>query len=174
MRESGSPPSGPEPPGGATERRQAILLVSPAPEDHAFLRALLATGWRKLYAARSYREALAVLCRDRIAVILCEQDLPDGKWKDLLSQIAPLTDPPCLVVTSRLADEHLWAEVLNLGGYDVLAKPFDAEEVLRVVSLAAEHWEREHGRGYLSSDWQKPPAREQAAPPRAFKAAAGE
>ena len=30
----------------------------------------------------------------------------------------------------------LWAEVLNLGGYDVLAQPFDELEVRRVVALA--------------------------------------
>ena len=41
-----------------------------------------------------------------------------------------------LVVTSRIADEWLWAEVLNLGGYDVLAQPFDREEVTRVVRSA--------------------------------------
>jgi hypothetical protein len=32
--------------------------------------------------------------------------------------------------------EELWAEVLNLGGDDVLAQPFDAQEVYHVVSLA--------------------------------------
>jgi len=41
-----------------------------------------------------------------------------------------------LVVTSKLADESLWAEVLNLGGDDVLAQPFDHEEVTRVVRSA--------------------------------------
>jgi len=41
-----------------------------------------------------------------------------------------------LVVTSKFPDESLWAEVLNLGGYDVLAQPFDREEVTRVVRSA--------------------------------------
>jgi hypothetical protein len=41
-----------------------------------------------------------------------------------------------MIVTSRLADERLWAEVLNLGGYHLLAKPFDASEVVRVVGTA--------------------------------------
>jgi DNA-binding response OmpR family regulator len=41
-------------------------------------------------------------------------------------------------VTSRLADERLWAEVLSLGGYDVLMKPFDVSEVYRVIRLACE------------------------------------
>jgi DNA-binding response OmpR family regulator len=43
---------------------------------------------------------------------------------------------PVLVVTSNVADESLWAEVLNLGGYDVLAQPFDGEEVARVIGSA--------------------------------------
>jgi DNA-binding response OmpR family regulator len=35
-----------------------------------------------------------------------------------------------------LADEYLWAEVLNLGGYDLLAKPFRDPEVKRVLAAA--------------------------------------
>ena len=34
----------------------------------------------------------------------------------------------------------LWAEALNLGAYDVLAKPFDAAEVTARVSLAVLYW----------------------------------
>jgi len=39
-----------------------------------------------------------------------------------------------------MADDALWAEVLNLGGYNVLAKPFDSREVFRVVGNAWLHW----------------------------------
>ena len=39
-------------------------------------------------------------------------------------------------MTSRLADEHLWAEALNLGAYDLLAKPFDRMEAMRVLDAA--------------------------------------
>jgi len=39
-------------------------------------------------------------------------------------------------VADRLADDALWAGVLNLGGYDVLAKPFNAKEVLHAVTAA--------------------------------------
>ena len=43
---------------------------------------------------------------------------------------------PPVIVTARLADDYLWAEVLNEGGFDVLAQPFDREEVIRVISAA--------------------------------------
>ena len=47
---------------------------------------------------------------------------------------------PLLIVTARCADDQLWAEVLNLGGYDVLMKPFERTEVIRVISLAWLNW----------------------------------
>jgi hypothetical protein len=41
-------------------------------------------------------------------------------------------------VSSRLDDERLWAEVLNLGAFDLLlGSPFVQEEVLRVVQCAS-------------------------------------
>jgi hypothetical protein len=40
-------------------------------------------------------------------------------WKDLLKEVQQMANPPPLLVTDRLAGEVLWAEVLNLGAYDL-------------------------------------------------------
>jgi DNA-binding response OmpR family regulator len=80
------------------------------------------------------------LDRKVIPVVVCDSDLPDGSWKDIMERIAQTANPPAVIVSSRLADDHLWSEVLNLGGYDVLAKPFNASEVFRDVSLAWLQW----------------------------------
>jgi FixJ family two-component response regulator len=74
------------------------------------------------------------------AFVVCERNLAHGDWKDVLEVTASRPDRPPLIVTSRLADEYLWAEVLNLGGFDVLAKPLDKQEVSRVLNFAWEHW----------------------------------
>jgi len=73
-------------------------------------------------------------------VVISDCLLPDGRWNDLLLDLRRQAVEPLLIVASRLADDRLWAEVLNLGGYDVLAMSFRAEEVLRSVSLAWRHW----------------------------------
>jgi DNA-binding response OmpR family regulator len=65
--------------------------------------------------------------------------LSPGTWKDLYCALLALTAPPVFIVTSRLADERLWAEALNVGVYDVLAKPLETSEVNRSLSLAALH-----------------------------------
>jgi DNA-binding response OmpR family regulator len=66
--------------------------------------------------------------------------LSPGTWIDMLEELRLLRNAPPLIVTSRLADEKLWAEALNLGAYDVLAKPFDLSELVRIVNLAWLHW----------------------------------
>ena len=127
-------------------RRVTVLAISPFARDHVFLRNTFSHSKWRLRSVGSLREAREYLRHDSRYVVICEKDLPDCTWKDILEELAVLEEPPPLIVTSRLADERLWAEVLNLGGYDVLAKPFDPLEVVRVVSLAWRHlwnnWER--------------------------------
>lgn len=118
------------------EGRTWVLSVSPFEEDHAFLRSIRGLGQWSIYEAHSRQEAIGFIGENQVCVVICESRLPDGDWKDLLPYVPQRVHPPYLIVTSRLADDRLWAEVLNLGGYDVLAKPFDAEEVSRVVGIA--------------------------------------
>lgn len=67
--------------------------------------------------------------------------LPKWPWKMALADLQRMACPPQLVVTSRLADDSLWAEVLNSGGYDLLAEPFDRSEVERVIASARRHFD---------------------------------
>src|SRR2546423_518936 len=76
-------------------------------------------GW-KLMEARDRQRAMKLLNSQRVHVVLAEGDLPQWKWENVLSDLECLPQAPELIVTSRTADDHLWAEVLNLGGYDVL------------------------------------------------------
>jgi DNA-binding response OmpR family regulator len=117
-----------------------VLLVSPLDDDHRFLTQILRHSKWKYYVARSRTEALAFLRNNAVSVLICEADLSDGTWRDLLDEADRLEHAPVLIVTSRAADDALWAEVLNLGGYNVLAQPFDSREVFRVVGNAWLHW----------------------------------
>ena len=119
-----------------------ILLVSPYREDHSSIRHILHhDGW-EISRCSSVREAITHLENNAPSIVICERDLPDGSWKDVLNRTDTLANPPLLLVTSRQADENLWGEVLNLGGYDVLIKPFDCSEVTRVVGMAWRQWGR--------------------------------
>ena len=125
----------------------SVLSIGPREEDHAALSRIFASAqWPLCPGSRWTLEtspdlaaALASLKRTGTPLVICESDLGAATWRDFWTEAAALPDPPFLIVTSRLADEYLWAEALNLGAYDVLAKPFNAEEVVRALSQAWLH-----------------------------------
>jgi DNA-binding NarL/FixJ family response regulator len=129
-----APPADPEAP--------TVLAVGLDSEDRVALRRILAgKGWH-LREAHGCHEALVILSNQVVPVVLCECELPVGNWKDLLASLQSLAPSPCLVVSTRMADTRLWAEVLNLGGDDLLMAPFSPNDVLRVLDLTLQRWRR--------------------------------
>jgi len=121
-----------------------VLSVSPNDEDCAFLERIFKSDWT-VTASPTVASALSVLREMLIPIVICDCEITSGSWREMLEQISLLPDPPLLIVTSRLADDRLWAEALNLGAWDVLAKPFEADEVIRIVEVAGQHWQDRHG-----------------------------
>ena len=120
------------------EKPFAVLVVGGFDTDLiALLGILNDTDWT-LYWNTSRADAVETLRHRAVNVVLCDRDLPDGDWRDVLAATSSLASPPPLIVTARFANERLWAEVLSLNGYDVLTKPFDADEVMREITLARE------------------------------------
>jgi DNA-binding NtrC family response regulator len=120
--------------------RLTVLLVSPVEEDHVSLRMIVGHSKWILFHTRDLASTLETLAEHEIAVLICEANLLKGTWTDVLEKIRFLPEAPSLIVTSGRADEHLWAEALSLGAWDVLAKPFDRIEVIRSIQSAWQHW----------------------------------
>lgn len=119
----------------------SILIVSANHRDRRWLfRALRTSGWT-CRTAGSTRCAFDALSRTGSTfLVICEQNLPDGDWKDLLKLATGEMGQPLLIVTSTHADDRLWVEVLNVGGFDLLMKPFDKTELGRVMEMALRQW----------------------------------
>jgi DNA-binding NtrC family response regulator len=123
-----------------------VLFVNPSHADYAGLSTILTNcpvdpdyQW-KPRSCVSTRAALRLMQNRPLPVVLCEQRTGDPSWKNFLEKTGELPQPPCVIITSRIADDYLWSEALNLGAYDVLATPFDAREVMRVLGSALSHW----------------------------------
>lgn len=120
-------------------RRVSVLAVQPSDGDQRCLGEIFRHSNWEVQFVTSCQAALDALQSKRQNIVICEASLPDGGWKDILQETAAMTSQPPIIVTSPHADDLLWGEVLNLGGYDVLIKPFDPEEVVRITSLAWLH-----------------------------------
>ena len=132
--------------GNSIEVRSVLAALTSGEECTSLMRILGSAGW-ELQFAPSFAAAKDVLRAFPGGVVICTRRFEGGHcWKDILNELHGMPIPPPLIVADRLADESLWAEVLNFGCYDLLMTPFDAEEVLRVVTLAWELSRRERER----------------------------
>ncbi len=135
-----------------------VLAIIPNPEDQSSLREIFCHCKWSLHFIEVRRHVRILIDELAVGVVVSECRLPDGDWKDVLQELQRRPLAPPLIVASRLADERLWAEVLSLGGYDVLTTPFRPDEVIHSVSLAWRHWRDER---HLHSS--KPPVSSSAA-----------
>jgi DNA-binding response OmpR family regulator len=115
-----------------------IAFVSKSEADCRTLRQVTGVLSQAVASCADVQQARMVIRLNAPNIVLCEAQVRGiGNWEELLEE-ARAADSLLLVV-SRQADERLWAEVLNLGRLDVLALPFQSDELKRVLSSALRH-----------------------------------
>ena len=81
-------------------------------------------------------------------VALLPAALPEGiDWWTIWGELAHLARRPAILVYAQSANFHLWAEVLDAGGYDVVSGPFTRETLREAVLRAAWSFDREREMG---------------------------
>jgi DNA-binding NtrC family response regulator len=113
--------------------KSRILFISGRQEDARRLCQMLRALPLKLEHVLSLQQARTRLDQQEYEVILTEAALPDGKWLDVLHLVRESPRETEVIVTDPQADASFWAEALNLGAYDLLAQPFYAPEVRRIL-----------------------------------------
>lgn len=114
--------------------KRTVLLLTPEDCDNQALERLLQGDLYHILKATCCEQVRQFIAR--ADVVLCDERFPGGGWRNIKKIMEFVEKPPKLIVCSLTADEGIWADVLQEGVYDLLAKPFDAEEVRRVVGMA--------------------------------------
>ncbi|MBI1956757.1 MAG: response regulator [Acidobacteria bacterium] len=116
--------------------RREILLVLPLHRQCCLLNLLEEAGL-KVSSAADLQEAQGKLSGPpSYDLVFVDAELPDGSWLDLLEFILDTKRACEMIVCSRLGDERLWAEVIQRGAYDLIAEPYEQQQVLRIVQGA--------------------------------------
>jgi DNA-binding NtrC family response regulator len=116
--------------------RSRILFVSGHPDDALRLSRMLHSLPLTVEHVENLQQAHAKLQQDDYGVILTEAALPDGTWLDAIHLARQCPQELEVIVTDPQADARFWAEVLNLGAFDLLAQPFYEPEVRRILHNA--------------------------------------
>src|SRR5262245_45008200 len=113
--------------------RSRVLYVSGRLADAQNLSEMVRNLPLMIDHAGTLRQARDTLQQGHYDVILTDSSLPDGTWKDALHLARETPGDIQVIVTDPHADGKLWSEALNFGAYDLLAQPFYAPEVRRIL-----------------------------------------
>ncbi len=114
--------------------RVLVALADPA-SQRALSNVLPLHDLEPVFAA-TMREARAVLASESIGLVVCEDCLIDGSYRDLLPVAQAARGDVPVVVTSRTDNPEEYLEAMKLGAFDFVAAPFSRTELDRIVHNA--------------------------------------
>jgi DNA-binding NtrC family response regulator len=114
----------------------SVLFISPSAVDAKTLSQMLGSIAIRCEHVETLKRARRKLEAEAFGVVLTEARLPDGTWADVVRLVGQAERGSAVVVTDNLGDARLWLDSLDLGAYDVLAKPFCGGEVQRILANA--------------------------------------
>ena len=122
------------------ESPPAVLIVDDEARVLDALEAILAADFRILRAG-SGEEALAVLGREEVAVIVTDQRMPGMTGVELLRRSQDVAPEALRIVLTAYTDVDSLMEAVNAGHiYYFLAKPWEPKELALAVRRAAERY----------------------------------
>jgi two-component system response regulator PilR (NtrC family) len=113
--------------------RTRILIALADPASRRALSNLLPQHDVEPVFAATLREARAVLAHESVALVVCEDCLIDGSYRDLLPVAQAARGDVPVVVASRTGNPEEYLEAMKLGAFDFVAAPFTRAELDRIV-----------------------------------------
>jgi len=115
---------------------RVLILSGESDHWHKLSSIVSSRGWEPLRCETIYAAKYLVL-RDQIEVIVSDDVLPDGDFRELIKELRRLACEPLVVVMSRwYGDWGDYLEAMIAGAYDYLAYPPYPGELEQAVAMA--------------------------------------
>jgi DNA-binding NtrC family response regulator len=124
---------------GISELRIQCVYLTPTEHEFRVAARLLSGSAISMHHAATLEQADFQLARTRAKVLLTELHFPEGVWEDALEMLSESFPQVALVLAASDADEHLWIRALERGAFDLVMKPFRAEDLQRILENADAH-----------------------------------
>jgi len=117
----------------------SLLIVTSRAEDVSELNEILReTSWL-VTEVSSLDDAAAKLKAAALPIIFYDRDAAGVCWQETIERLIAARKGACVVLVSNVADQYLWEEVVQRGGFDLLPRPFRKDQVLSTLAFAHAH-----------------------------------
>jgi DNA-binding NtrC family response regulator len=111
----------------------SILIVAAQPAAGLLLQQCVRRGWNGISTGLC-SEAVAALRASTPGIVLTQDDLPDGTWREVFQSAATIRPEAARVVFSDRCTLQLWLDVFAQGGRELLPHPCPDELLERVFN----------------------------------------
>jgi DNA-binding NtrC family response regulator len=118
-----------------------VVLASGREDDRYALESMLAgTAWQ-LIGAADQADALWALRQMPIPIVLCDVEFGGDGWAQALHQLRTVRRHACVIFLRDLAGgtDGFFEEVVERGGFDVLTRPLQQDDVWSTLLFAYGH-----------------------------------
>jgi len=115
------------------ELKPTLLVVDDELGARQSLEVILEDDYRVLSAVNG-REALEILQKEAIDLILLDVNMPDMDGLEVLQKIKELDEEIDVVMVSALNLARKAADAIKSGAYDYITKPYEPEDILSTVN----------------------------------------
>jgi DNA-binding NtrC family response regulator len=113
-----------------------VLVVSSDDEVRRNLAGIIGLCGLEPVLCVTVADSRAVLSRYPICVVICEDRLADGNYRDLVEAVERTSSDALVIVASRLADWNEYMEAVGAGAFDYVCLPPRRAEIEWVVKNA--------------------------------------
>jgi two-component system, OmpR family, KDP operon response regulator KdpE len=132
---------------------ELILIVDDNPQIRHALRAVLVPRGFTILDARSGEEALELIRRERVDLILLDVNLPGISGFETCREIRHSSEIPVIMLSVR-ASERDKVQAFDAGADDYVVKPFGAEELIARLRATMRRAGSDDSRTFVSSNLQ--------------------
>jgi len=138
---------------GAVMNPEPILVVDDSPQIRRALRTILISHGFVVMDARTGEEALDLIRKHRVALILLDVNLPDISGFETCREIRRASHIPVIMITVRNSERDK-VQAFDAGADDYIVKPFGSEELTARIRATLRRAGSEGLSNFVSPDLQ--------------------
>ncbi|MEI6206881.1 MAG: sigma-54 dependent transcriptional regulator [Desulfuromonadales bacterium] len=115
-----------------------ILVIEDDDSGREALTLLLRSAGYSVISAANGEEALGIIGREQLQVIVCDMFLPDRSGLDILKSVRKVSTSTEVIVVTGHASAQTAVKAMKEGAFDYITKPIDFDELKIVVAKALE------------------------------------
>lgn len=121
-------------------RSPDVLAILESSRDQTTVAEFATSRHWDLRVVNTVEQGFLLAAEKITAVILLDRDLAGHEWRSTVHRFAQNQPKPCIILASSVMDPYLFDEFVRQGGFDVVAKPIQADELRRIGHLAFTFW----------------------------------